>query len=332
MSWHLEREIENIKKDVLVLGAEVEKQLTQSVQAFVDLDSKLAQEVIDVDDNIDEMEVDVEEDCLKVIDLGSANGTYLNGEKIQEGLAQPGDELRFDQHCFIVVGPVTAAADAQPGAAEQTVIRGSEVDATMIGSATVLEGAPGHEPQVEDEQGEGLLISLAANDRLVRLEPYTGGPRAYHRRYALPSLLLCPAVLHAVGLAESAEGLRLELVLPGGEARELALGVDRETRPEGVRPWRLLCPDPIAGESQWTSVLSGVDELPLYLLEPEELFRYEPVAGGEFAYVQLRANIGLGGRSIREFGSEVLQHLEQLVLLGSVRGLEGPREAAAGDE
>ena len=101
----------------------------------------------------------LEEDCLKVIDLGSANGTFLNGEKIQEAVAHPGDELRFDQHCFIVVGPVTATADANLGKAERTVIRGNEEDATMIGSATVMEPAAESPPQPELEPGDTLPIA-----------------------------------------------------------------------------------------------------------------------------------------------------------------------------
>lgn len=69
MPWHLERAINKIKNDILLLGAEVEKQLNQSVQSFVDLDAKMAQVVVDADDTIDDMEVDVEEECLKVLAL-----------------------------------------------------------------------------------------------------------------------------------------------------------------------------------------------------------------------------------------------------------------------
>ena len=118
----------------------------------------------------------LEEDRLKVIDLGSANGTFLNGEKIQEAVAHPGDELRFDQHCFIVVGPVTAATDVQPGTAEQTVIRGSEVDATMIGSATVLETAannpePATENALQADDQRGDTLPMADEETLLFAQP-----------------------------------------------------------------------------------------------------------------------------------------------------------------
>lgn len=42
---------------------------------------------------------------LYVQDLGSANGTYLNGQKISEARVKRGDELRFDTLSFGVIGP-----------------------------------------------------------------------------------------------------------------------------------------------------------------------------------------------------------------------------------
>ena len=111
----------------------------------------------------------LEEDRLKVIDLGSANGTFLNGKKIQEAVAHPGDELRFDQHCFIVVGPVTANSDAHLNKAEQTVIRGNEEDATMIGSATVVE--PAADSTLEAEAEPGDTLPMADEETLLFVQP-----------------------------------------------------------------------------------------------------------------------------------------------------------------
>ncbi|RMF17628.1 MAG: FHA domain-containing protein [Gammaproteobacteria bacterium] len=42
---------------------------------------------------------------LLIKDLGSTNGTFLNGEQIAEGRAKPGDKIRFDVITFEVVGP-----------------------------------------------------------------------------------------------------------------------------------------------------------------------------------------------------------------------------------
>ncbi len=44
-------------------------------------------------------------DGLSVEDLGSANGTYVNGQRIQKGFMKAGDELRLDAVRFILVAP-----------------------------------------------------------------------------------------------------------------------------------------------------------------------------------------------------------------------------------
>ena len=44
-------------------------------------------------------------DGLAVEDLGSANGTYVNGQRMQTGFMKPGDELRLDAVRFMLVAP-----------------------------------------------------------------------------------------------------------------------------------------------------------------------------------------------------------------------------------
>ena len=45
------------------------------------------------------------QDGLSVEDLGSSNGTYINGKRVQQGFLKPGDELRLDAVRFILVAP-----------------------------------------------------------------------------------------------------------------------------------------------------------------------------------------------------------------------------------
>jgi pSer/pThr/pTyr-binding forkhead associated (FHA) protein len=44
-------------------------------------------------------------DGLSVEDLGSSNGTYVNGKRVQQAFLNPGDELKLDTVRFIVVAP-----------------------------------------------------------------------------------------------------------------------------------------------------------------------------------------------------------------------------------
>jgi phosphate transport system protein len=66
---HLRREVDRLKRKLLALSAYVEESVQRAVKAVSERDEKLAQRVIDTDFEIDEMEVDVEEDCLKILAL-----------------------------------------------------------------------------------------------------------------------------------------------------------------------------------------------------------------------------------------------------------------------
>ena len=69
MSRHLYIQIERLKKQILKLGAMVEESVGAAIDAVRRLDVKLAQQVIDRDSRIDEMEIEVEEECLHTLAL-----------------------------------------------------------------------------------------------------------------------------------------------------------------------------------------------------------------------------------------------------------------------
>lgn len=69
MSTHLQREIDTIKRELLSLGGLVEEALWKAVQAFNERDEDLAREVVETDRTIDRLEVQMEEECLKVLAL-----------------------------------------------------------------------------------------------------------------------------------------------------------------------------------------------------------------------------------------------------------------------
>ena len=66
---HFSRELEKIKKQILSLGAMVEEQVRMATQAVETHDAELAQKIIKSDYDVDEMEVEIEEECLKVLAL-----------------------------------------------------------------------------------------------------------------------------------------------------------------------------------------------------------------------------------------------------------------------
>ncbi|MCA9520461.1 MAG: phosphate signaling complex protein PhoU [Myxococcales bacterium] len=65
----VQKEINLLKKRILELGGLVEERVYKASQAYEQRDPELAREVINGDFDIDQLEVDLEEDCLKVLAL-----------------------------------------------------------------------------------------------------------------------------------------------------------------------------------------------------------------------------------------------------------------------
>ncbi len=63
------REIDNLKKKFMVLGSLVEDRLQKSCLAMQTRDSECLDEIISSDWEIDDMEIEVEEECLKILAL-----------------------------------------------------------------------------------------------------------------------------------------------------------------------------------------------------------------------------------------------------------------------
>lgn len=69
MSRHLQREVEALKRNLLMIGTAVEEAIEQSFRALLSCDHALAATVITNDEKIDEWEIEIEEDCLKLLAL-----------------------------------------------------------------------------------------------------------------------------------------------------------------------------------------------------------------------------------------------------------------------
>ncbi|AMV70990.1 phosphate signaling complex protein PhoU [Desulfuromonas carbonis] len=69
MTMHMQRELEKLKKMILALSAVVEEAVQQAVLSLVKRDVALAEKVVAGDEQVDRMEVDLEEECLKILAL-----------------------------------------------------------------------------------------------------------------------------------------------------------------------------------------------------------------------------------------------------------------------
>lgn len=89
------KEIEKLKTKILHLTAMVEENLHKAIKAVSDFDIDLAESVIDYDKDIDRYEVEVEEECLKILALHQPVATDLRyviaSLKINNDLERIGD-------------------------------------------------------------------------------------------------------------------------------------------------------------------------------------------------------------------------------------------------
>ena len=69
MPKRLQKDLEKIKKQILSLGAMAEERIRMAIKAIETWDAGLAEEIIRRDYEIDEREIEVEEECLKILAL-----------------------------------------------------------------------------------------------------------------------------------------------------------------------------------------------------------------------------------------------------------------------
>ena len=69
MSVHFQREIDRLKKKLLSLSALVEESVAKAVTAIRDRDRGMAKQVIENDLRIDALDIDIEEECQKILAL-----------------------------------------------------------------------------------------------------------------------------------------------------------------------------------------------------------------------------------------------------------------------
>src|SRR6185369_16977964 len=66
---HLDEELDVLRASVLRLGGEAEAALVRTMQALTERDSVAAREVLDRDDEIDQLEIEVDRQCIDIFAL-----------------------------------------------------------------------------------------------------------------------------------------------------------------------------------------------------------------------------------------------------------------------
>ncbi len=77
MERKFDEELKNLKDKILKLGALVEEQVQNAVNALVKRDSNLAKDVIEKDTQVNRIEVEIDEECIRLIALRQPVGVDL---------------------------------------------------------------------------------------------------------------------------------------------------------------------------------------------------------------------------------------------------------------
>ncbi len=104
--------LENIKKDLIFLGNEVEHNIRQSIRALEKQDVQLAQQIIDSDKGIDQMEVKIEDNILTLLALQQPVAIDLRF--IVGGLKMNNDLERIGDHAVNIAQTVSKLAGKKP--------------------------------------------------------------------------------------------------------------------------------------------------------------------------------------------------------------------------
>ena len=155
-STHLHRDLERIKNRILGLGSLVESALERSTRALSERDAALAREVIKDDDDIDRIEVEIEEECMKALAL---HQPVANDLRLIVAILKVNNDLeRMGDHASDIAGVAVRLAPLEPLPLAQVFsemaravrrIVANSLDALVRGDAELAHAALGQDDAID---------------------------------------------------------------------------------------------------------------------------------------------------------------------------------------
>jgi len=86
MTKHLQRDMESLEREIITQSSLVEEMISKASRALYEVQVDLANEVIEKERAINESEVKIEEDCLKILALHQPVAVDLtgNGNRVED--------------------------------------------------------------------------------------------------------------------------------------------------------------------------------------------------------------------------------------------------------
>jgi len=186
---HLLRDLDKLKRDILAIGSLVESALRKASTALMEGKVDLAREVISGDAEIDRREVELENDCLKVLALhqpvaadlrfvvtvlkvnndlermGDLAGSIARRAKSlsKSGQQVPEQEFRLlvDRVVEMVRGSLDSLVNQDAELARKVCLSDDEVDRIHRENFELLQSRMMHDPSTIPESVNGLTVSRA---------------------------------------------------------------------------------------------------------------------------------------------------------------------------
>jgi phosphate transport system protein len=183
VSKHLERDLDELKRDILAMGDMVEAMVRRAIALLDERDAEKAHAVIAKDAETDEWEVHVEEECLKILALHqpvAADLRFIAGVlKINSDLERMGDlAVNIAEHAAFLAErpplPLPGELDAMTDAAAKMVRE--SLDAFVNLDAAAARKVLPQDERVDQLNRDAIAIILegmrsdpGAAERLLRL-------------------------------------------------------------------------------------------------------------------------------------------------------------------
>ncbi len=244
MSKHLQRDLEGIERELLALSAIAEEMIAQACFSLIRRQVSLAEEVVRTDGIVDEREVKIEEDCLKILALHQPVASDLRRVaavlKINNDLERIGDlavNIAETAQRLMASPPLTIPEKLQQMSTITQAMVGASLDAFVQMNVVAAADVCRRDDEVDSlrNEVERELLEIAQQQ-----------PECLHATFRLGMVAqyLERIADHATNIAEDAIYLvggeiarhrhdsssRLRLLNPGESIHEEAAHLDRRGR------------------------------------------------------------------------------------------------------
>jgi phosphate transport system protein len=183
MERHFHDQLQELKKKLTVMSRSVEESIGKSIQAFMLRDAGLADEVIRMDDTINRMEMDIDDNCLKLLALQQPLAADLRF--IMSAMKINNDLERMGDHSVNIAGYVRTLIGTEPVPPMNRIPAMAKIARDMVSDslAAFVEGDADRARLVclKDDEVDGLDDALFKD--VLRL-PHPG-PESVSRSLAL---------------------------------------------------------------------------------------------------------------------------------------------------